>query len=224
MMRQAPFGHDRAAARDNPCHPLGGQRNIGQAHTGMDGEIIHPLLGLFDQGILEHLPGQVLGNTIDLFQGLIDRHGPDWHRAVTDHPVADIVNIAPGRQVHDRIAAPANGPDHLINLVGNRGQHSRIADIGIDLDQEIAANNHRLQLAMIDIGRNNRPAAGNLFADKFRRDEVGDGGAKVFAIAHHLGQFLAAHVFADGDVFHFRRNDPGPRIGHLGHGLTALSL
>ena len=224
MVRQAPFGHDRAAARNNPCHPLGGQRNIGQAHAGMDGEIIHALLGLFDQCVLKHFPGQVLGNAINLFQRLIDRHGPDRHGAVSDHPVANIVDIAPGRQVHDRIATPANGPDHLINLVGNRGQHRRIADIGIDLDQEVAANNHRLQLAMIDIGRNDRPAAGNLFADKFWRDEVGDGGPKILAIAHDLGQLFAAHVFADGDVFHFRRNDPGPGIGHLGHGLAALGL
>ena len=61
----------------------------------MDGEIVDPLLGLFDQRVAEDLPGQVLGNAADLFQRLVDRHGADRHRGVADDPFADVVDVAP---------------------------------------------------------------------------------------------------------------------------------
>ena len=48
MMRQTPFRHDRTAPADNTRHPVGGQRNMCQTNTGVDGEIIHTLLGLFN--------------------------------------------------------------------------------------------------------------------------------------------------------------------------------
>ena len=57
MMVQAPFGHDRSTARNNAGHPVGGQVNKGQTHPRMDGEIVHPLLGLFDQCIGIDFPG-----------------------------------------------------------------------------------------------------------------------------------------------------------------------
>jgi hypothetical protein len=51
VVREAPFRHDRAAARDDAGHPVRRQRHIGEAHPGMDGEIVHPLLGLLDQRV-----------------------------------------------------------------------------------------------------------------------------------------------------------------------------
>ena len=53
VMRQAPLGHDRAAAADDAGHALGSQRHIAQQDAGMDGEVVHALLGLFDQGVAE---------------------------------------------------------------------------------------------------------------------------------------------------------------------------
>ena len=60
----------------------------------MDGEIVHALFGLFDQGVAEHLPGQVLGDAVHLLQRLVDRHGADGDGAVADDPVADVVDVA----------------------------------------------------------------------------------------------------------------------------------
>ena len=122
-MRQAPLGHDGAAAADDAGDSLGGQRNIGQAHASVDGEIIHPLLGLLDQRVAEDFPGQLLGNAFHLFQRLIDRHGADGHGAVAQNPFAGVVNIAAGRQVHDGVGAMADGPHHLVNLVGDIAGH-----------------------------------------------------------------------------------------------------
>ncbi len=61
VMRQAPLGHDGAAARDDAGDAVRGQRHLGQAHAGMDGEVVHALLGLLDQRVAEDFPGQILG-------------------------------------------------------------------------------------------------------------------------------------------------------------------
>ena len=71
VMGQAPLGHDRAAAGDDAGDALGRERHEGQADAGVDGEVVHPLLGLFDQGVAEQLPGQVFGRAADFFQGLV---------------------------------------------------------------------------------------------------------------------------------------------------------
>ncbi len=216
VMRQAPLGHDRAAARDDAGDALGRQVDIGQAHAGMDGEIVDALLSLFDQGVAIDFPGQVLGDTVDLFQGLVDRHGADRRRRIADDPLADIVDIAAGRQVHDIVGAPADRPHHFFDLFLHRRGDGRIADIGVDLDQEVAADDHRLDFGVVDIGRDDGAAAGDLVADEFRRDEVGDCGAEILAVADDLGVRGTALVLANGDEFHFRRDDAATGIFVLG--------
>jgi hypothetical protein len=49
VVGEAPFGHDRAAAADDAGDALGGHRDVGEAHAGVDGEIVDALLGLLDQ-------------------------------------------------------------------------------------------------------------------------------------------------------------------------------
>ena len=49
---------------------------------------------------------------------------------------------------------------------------------------------------------------------------IGDGGAKAFAVTRPFHGGGAAHVFADGDIFHFGRDDAAPGIGQLGDGGT----
>ncbi len=56
VMRQAPLGHDRAAARDDAGDAVGGEVDVGEPHAGMDGEIIDALLALLDQRVLVALP------------------------------------------------------------------------------------------------------------------------------------------------------------------------
>ena len=81
VVRQTPFGEDRAAARDDAGHALGGHRHVGEPHPGVDGEVVHALLGLLDQGVAEDFPGQVLGLAVHFFQRLVDRHRADRDRA-----------------------------------------------------------------------------------------------------------------------------------------------
>ena len=67
VMRKAPLRHDRAAARHDACHAVGGERNIAQAHAGMDREVIDALLGLLDQRVAENLPGRVFARSPSTF-------------------------------------------------------------------------------------------------------------------------------------------------------------
>ncbi|MCY1247551.1 hypothetical protein D9M72_608950 [compost metagenome] len=80
MVMQTPLGHDRAAAGDDAGDAIDGERDVVQAYASMDGEIIDALFGLLDQRVAIDLPVEVLGNAIDLFQSLVERHGADRHR------------------------------------------------------------------------------------------------------------------------------------------------
>jgi len=144
VMRKAPFRHDRSAARYDAGHALGGERDIGQAHARMDGEIVDALLGLLDQSVAEDFPSQLLGHAANLFQRLVDRHGADRHGRIAHDPFARVVDVAPRAEVHHRVRAPAGGPHHLVDFGRNVARHRRIADIGVDLDQEVAPDRHRL--------------------------------------------------------------------------------
>ena len=66
VVGEAPAGHDRAAAGDDAGDALGGQRHEGEAYAGVDGHVVHALLALFDDGVTEDLPGQVLGDAVNL--------------------------------------------------------------------------------------------------------------------------------------------------------------
>ena len=61
VVRQAPLGHDRAAARHDPGDALRRQRDVAQQHAGVDREVVDALLGLLDEGVAADLRRQVLG-------------------------------------------------------------------------------------------------------------------------------------------------------------------
>ena len=213
VMRQAPLRHDRAAARDDAGDAVGGEVDVGQAHAGVDGEIVDALFALLDQRVLVELPGQLDGIAVALLQRLIDRHGADRDRRVAQNPFAGGVDVAAGREVHHGVGAPADRPHHLVDFFLDRRRHGGVADIGVDLGQEIAADDHRLEFGVVDVAGNDGAAARDLAAHEFRRDEGGHLGAKAFAVGERcLGAFellLAAEVFALGDVDHLLGDDAG---------------
>ena len=151
VLRQAPLRHDRAAARDDAGDAVGGQRHVGEPHAGMDGEIVDALLALLDQRVLEAFPVELDRIAVDLLQRLIDRHGADRHRRVAQDPFADVVDVAAGGEVHHGVGAPADRPHHLLDFFLDRGRDGRVADIGVDLHQEVAADDHRLEFGVVDV-------------------------------------------------------------------------
>ena len=153
MMRQAPLGHDRAAARDDAGDAVGGEVDVGEPHAGVDGEIIDALLALLDQRVLVALPVELDRIAVDLLQRLIDRHGADRHRRIAQDPFAGVVDVAPGGEVHHGVGAPADRPHHLLHFLLDRRGDRGVADIGVDLGEEVPADDHRLEFAVIDVGR-----------------------------------------------------------------------
>ncbi|GBF27632.1 hypothetical protein MnTg02_02689 [bacterium MnTg02] len=116
VMRQAPFRHDRSAARHDPRQAVGRQVDIAKAHAGMDGEIINPLLALLDQSIPIDLPAKLDGIAVDLLQGLVNRNRADRHRRVANDPFPCVVDVAAGGEVHHRVGAPTDRPDHFLDF------------------------------------------------------------------------------------------------------------
>src|SRR6185503_19505684 len=101
------------------------------------------LLGLLDQRVAEDFPGQLLGLAVHLFQRLIDRHRPDRHRAVAHDPFARLVDVLAGGKIHHGVGAPADRPGHLVDLLADRRADRGVADVAVDLHQEVAADDHR---------------------------------------------------------------------------------
>src|SRR5207253_7615927 len=95
------------------------------------------------------------------------------------------------------------------------GRHRAVADVGVDLDEEIAADRHRLGFRMVDVAGDDRAAAGDLVADKLGGDVIRDGGAEALTVAGDQ-QLLAADVLADGDIFHLGGDDAAAGVVHLG--------
>ena len=95
-----------------------------------------------------------------------------------------------------------------------RGGDGRVADVGVDLDQEVAADDHRLELRVVDVGRDDGPRAtssrtnSGVMISGMLREVLGDAGraALAIALAHRAWRDSRIHfwplVLADRDVFH----------------------
>ena len=223
-MRQAPLGHDRAAARDDAGDPISGEMDVAEPHAGVDGEIIDALLALLDQRVLVAFPVELDGVAVDLLQRLVDRHGADRHRRIAQNPFAGVVDVAAGGEVHHRVGAPADRPHHLFHFLFHRRGDGGVADIGVDLGEEVAPDRHRLELGVIDVARNDGAAARHLVAHEFRRDEQRHRGAKAFAVVmgglRDVEHLLAAEIFALGDIDHFLGDDALARPFELRHRMA----
>ena len=84
-------------------------------------------------------------------------------------------------QVHQGVAPPLGRPAHLLHLLLDGGSDGRVTDVGIDLDQKIPPDDHRLELRVVDVGRYNGPPPGNLVTDKLGRNLGRDGRPERFA-------------------------------------------
>ena len=224
MVREAPLRHDRAAARHDAGDAVRGERHIGEAHAGVDGEVVDALLALLDQRVLVDLPVELDGIAVDLLQRLVDRHGADRHRRIADDPFARGVDVAAGGEVHHGVGAPADRPHHLLDLLLDRRRHRGVADVGVDLGEEVAADDHRLELGVIDVRGNDRAAARHFRAHELRRHEGRHRCAEALAVGERglraLELDLAAEVLARRDVDHLLGDDAGARPFELGHRLA----
>ena len=148
----------------------------------MDGEIVDALLGLLDQRVVIDVPVELDRIAMHLLQRLIDRHRADRHRRIADDPFARGVDVAPRGEVHDRVGAPADRPHHLLHFLLDRRGDGGVADIGVDLVEEVPADDHRLGFRVVDIGGDDGAAARDFAAHEFRRHEGGQRGAEALPV------------------------------------------
>src|SRR6266403_389871 len=91
------------------------------------------------------------------------------------------MNVFARAKIHHGIGAPFCSPTHFLDFFLDRRSDGTVADVGVDLYEEIAADNHRLGFRMIDIRGDDRAAAGNLTPNELRRDFARDVRAEGFA-------------------------------------------
>src|SRR6185503_4140428 len=155
--------------------------HVAQQHAGVDGEVVDALLGLLDQRVSVDLPGELLRLAVDLLERLVDRHGADRHRRIPQDPLARLVDVLAGGEIHHRVAAPADRPGHFLDFVGDARGHGRVADVGVDLHEEVPADDHRLGFRVIYVRGDDRAAARDLAPYELGGYFLRDGGAERFA-------------------------------------------
>ena len=199
----------------------------------MDREVIHSLFSLFDERIAIHLPGQFFRAAAGFLECLVNRDGADRHRRVPQDPFSRLVNIAAGGKIHHRVGAPVDAPAHLLDFFLDGAGDRTIADVGIDLDQEISADDHRLEFDVIDVGGNDRASTRYFIPHKFRGDVFGNLCPERLAlmlepdVSPAVGGFeslLAAEILASRDKLHFGCDNSLPRVMDLTDGAAIRCL
>ena len=219
LVEHAPLGHYSPTTRYYPRYPICRIGDVVFPHPCVDGEVVYPLLCLLYERIAVHLPVQRLHVTIHLLQRLVERHSAygDWR--IADNPLAGLVNIIAGGEVHHRVCPPAAGPHRFLHLLMDGGGDGRIADIGVDLGEETLANDHRLHLWVVDIGRQYRPPS-----RYFAPHELP--GYRFWHSPSPVGVVHSLHVLvlAYRHKFHLGSHYPPFGVAHLRHLAARFSL
>ena len=113
--------------------------------------------------------GQVL-DAADPRERLINRDRADRNRRRIDDGLADARDVAAGGQIHDRVGAVLHRVAQFFELFVDVRSDRGVADVGVDLAFRRDADGHRLEVAMIDVGRNDHAAARDLRPDQLRRE------------------------------------------------------
>ncbi len=99
-----PVRHQRTAARDDSGDALAYQWYMFPQHAGVDGHIVHALLGLFFNHF-EHQVERQIFRAPNSRNRFINRNGSDRHGRGIDDGFANFWNISAGGKIHD-VSAP----------------------------------------------------------------------------------------------------------------------
>ena len=91
------------------------------------------------------------------------------------------MDVAPRGEVHDGVSTPTDSPDRLLNFLLDRGGDGRVTNVGIDLDEEVAPDDHRLALGVVDIVGEDSSSSSDLVTDELRGDALRDISSKALA-------------------------------------------
>jgi hypothetical protein len=166
-----PLGQNGAAAAHDAGDALRRERNILHQHAGVNGHIVHALLGLLFDDFEHDVAGQIF-HAPHARERFIDGHGADGYGRIGDDGSANGGNVAAGGEIHHGIGAVLHRVAEFFQLAFDIGGHGRVADIRVDLALRRDADGHRLEIRVVDIGRNDHAAARYFIAHQFRRELV----------------------------------------------------
>ncbi len=166
----------------------------------MHGEVVDALLRLLDERVAIDLPRQILGTSADFLERLIDRNGADRHGGIAEDPLARLVDVSTRREIHHRVRAPERGPSQLVDFLLDRRADGGVPDVRVDLHGEVPADDHRLELGVVDVRGDDGAPPRNLRADE-----------------------LGIEPLADRDELHLRRHDSAARVVELRHRTGAAA-
>ena len=140
------------------------------------------------------------------------------------------MDVFAGGEVHQRVAAPFDGPAHFLDLFVNGGGDGGVADVGVDFDEEVASDDHRLELGVVDVGRDDGAAAGDFVAHELGSDFAREAGAEGLAgvldeegvagggggSGDGFAGSIEASVFAEGDILHLGGDEAALGVVELG--------
>src|SRR5881398_3704244 len=186
-----PVRHQRATTADDAGDALAHEGHVFAQDTGVNGHVIHALLGLLFDDFEHQLEGEVFG-AADAGNGFVHGNGADGNGRCVDDGFANFRDVPASGEIHDGICAVVDGVVELFQFFVNVGAGGGIADVGVDFAFAGDTDGHRLEIAVMEVGGNDHAAAGDFAANELRLE-----------------------LFAFGDVLHLFGDDTLPREVHL---------
>mmetsp|Transcript_1487 Transcript_1487/g.3133 ORF Transcript_1487/g.3133 Transcript_1487/m.3133 type:complete len:451 (+) Transcript_1487:730-2082(+) len=166
VVEDVPLGVDGTTAGDNSSFAVDGHGDVTEEDSSVDGEVINTLLSLLNKSLPETFPGQILSNTINLLQSLINRHGSHGNGTIPHDPLPRLLNVLSCTQIHERVGTPKGTPLQLLNLLFDGGSNGGVSNVGIDLDLEHASDDLGFEFEMFLVGGDDGTSSGNLAPNK----------------------------------------------------------
>lgn len=156
-------------------------------HTGMDGEEIDALLGLFAAGGEDVVIGEFFDGFVD--NHLVQRHRAQRDGAMLDEVAAAAIHVAAGGKVHHGVGAVFQGDFELVQFGDVVAVERGGADVGVDFGGDGPADGAGVEPAgqMIAVGGDDQPAGGQLLAHGVGAYRLTFGGA-----THDIGNLTLA--------------------------------
>jgi hypothetical protein len=114
------------------------------------------------------------------------------------------------RQVHHSVCSEVDGGMKLAELFVDVGREGGVTDVGVDLAERLDADGHGFELGVIDVGRDDHGALGDLRANEFGGDLllVGDVGHLFGDLAESREVHLTHVPVAGAQGFFLALDDP----------------
>ena len=210
-----PLGQDPAATADDSGQTALDLGQVLNQQTSVDRLVVDALLAVLLNDVQEVVFRETLDRAMDALEGLIHGHRADGHRRSIDDRRAHLIEVhATGGEIHHGVRAVLHGQLQLLDLFRGIGSIGGGADVGVHLALGGDADRHRLQVGVVDVGRDDHAAAGHLFHDQ-RLGQV--------LPLRHVGHLFSHHPLSGvvhlGDVgLTFALFDPGATHNRYGVG------